>query len=114
MTRPLVFCILTLSLAALACRASAGQVAAPISNSPSPSPLVLAPTATEFPRRLVCAAALNVRSQPDPAAPILGTIISGAPVQLLTRQTAPDGGDWALVRADGLSGWVNTRYLCEE
>ena len=114
MTRPLVFCMLILALASLACRASAGQVSAPASP-PSPTPTLTAhPSATVLPVRQVCAAALNVRSQPDPGSLILGTLVSGAPVQLLNGQTAQDGGAWAEVRANGLSGWVNTRYLCEK
>ncbi len=115
MTRPLVFCMLILALASLACRASAGQVVMPVDLSPSPTPTLTAhPSATALPVRQVCAAALNVRSQPDPGSPILGTLVSGAPVQLLNGQTARDGGAWAEVKAQNVSGWVNTRYLCEK
>ena len=114
MTRPLVFCMLILALASLACRASASQGSAPASP-PSPTPTLTAhPSATVLPVRQVCAAALNVRSQPDPGSLILGTLVSGAPVQLLNGQTARDGGAWAEVKAQNVSGWVNTRYLCEK
>ena len=109
-----VWVITLLLLASLACRASAGQVAGSASP-PSPTPTLTAlPSASAVPVRQVCASALNVRSLPDPTAPILGTLVSGAPVQLLIEQTAPDGGSWAQVRTQDVSGWVNTRYLCEK
>ncbi len=106
--------ILILSLAVLACRASAGQAVSPAST-PSPTvSLVESPPSTLQPARTVCVQTLNVRSQPDPASPILGTLGSGAPVQMLARKTAPDGGTWVQLEFQGANGWVNARYLCEE
>jgi uncharacterized protein YgiM (DUF1202 family) len=105
--------IVILSLAALACRASAGQAAAPV-RIPAQTPTPNLQTATASPEVRVCAEVLNVRSQPDPVSPILGTLLSGMPVQLLAEQASPDGGAWAQINAQGMSGWVNTRYLCEK
>ncbi len=57
--------------------------------------------------------ALNVRSEPDPAATRIATIYNGTPVVVLGRYHA---NHWVLIRAEGMSGspiegWVNSNYL---
>ena len=51
---------------------------------------------------------LNIRSQPDAGAEILGTLPPGSFIDVLG--TSPDGR-WAMVTHDFTTGWVSARYL---
>lgn len=56
---------------------------------------------------------LNVRSEPDASATILGTLPPGAPVQTtgLATPDLPTAGWWQVTLADGTTGWVNRRFV---
>ncbi len=51
---------------------------------------------------------LNIRSQPDAGAEIVGTLPPNSFIDVL--DTSPNGG-WALVSADFTTGWVSARFL---
>lgn len=59
----------------------------------------------------VAASELNVRSAPGRENTILTTLSDGAAVQVLSRTQASDGSPWVNVRAGGVEGWVNAKYL---
>jgi hypothetical protein len=81
------------------------------SAAPSPSPL---PSSTPAVLQ-VCAENLNIREAADSNAVILGLLKSGDQLTwTLERQTAPDNGVWLKVSAGGITGWVNSRFLCEQ
>lgn len=56
--------------------------------------------------------ALRLRQGPDRGAVILKVLPIGTPVTVDLRTWRPDGvGVWMQAKADGLEGWVDTRYL---
>jgi hypothetical protein len=65
--------------------------------------------------RVVTSYRLNMRPQPgaDDANQPIATLKQGDRVLLLGEQQTIDGGIWVLIEADGIQGWVNSRYLGE-
>ena len=56
--------------------------------------------------------ALRLRQKPDRGAEVLKVLPIGTPVTVDLRTWSPDGvGVWMQAQANGLEGWVDTRYL---
>lgn len=116
--KPNVLVLTLLAFVSLACLVT-GQgttlsVADPtLAPTPSPSPT---PQPSPTPAILqVCAENLNIRAEASSNAAILGLLKSGDPLTwTLERQTAQDNGIWLKVSAGGITGWVNSRFVCEQ
>lgn len=55
---------------------------------------------------------LRLRAEPDRGAEVLKVLPIGTAVTVDLRTWRPDGvGVWMQAQADGLEGWVDTRYL---
>ncbi|MBI1765094.1 MAG: SH3 domain-containing protein [Acidobacteria bacterium] len=58
---------------------------------------------------------LNVRTSPDGNAAISGTLAHNTKGVRVTGAAVRVGGNnWVSIQAQGLTGWVNQNYLCEE
>lgn len=58
---------------------------------------------------------LNVRTRADAKARIIGTLTHNTKGVRVTGAAVRAGGNlWVPIQAQGLSGWVNQNYLCEE
>ena len=88
-------------------RPLAGQSTAPPTPQPSPTP----------PYQVVFVTAddtLNVRSGPGVDNEIVGELAPNAPVAEMTGDgQLVSGSTWVPIQADGLTGWVNARFLTE-
>jgi uncharacterized protein YraI len=89
-----------------------------VSTVPVPMLEVERPAATPALRgttRVVTTYRLNLRPQPgaDDANQPIATLKRGDRVRLLGGQQTIDGGMWVQVEADGIEGWVNSRFLEE-
>ena len=112
----LILSVICLSFSVMAC-------GVPVVKSPKPyPPIVTFPvpsrTVTESPapsERVACGS-LWVRSGAGVEFERVGIALNGNRVQLTGREKiAKDGGLWVqIVGRDGIGGWVNARYLCEE
>ncbi len=85
----------------------------PIATLPVPSRSV---TESPAPSERVACGSLWVRSGAGVEFERVGIALNGNRMQLTGREkVARDGGLWVqIVGRDGIGGWVNARYLCEE
>ncbi len=85
----------------------------PIATLPVPSRSV---TESPAPSERVACGSLWVRSGAGVEFERVGIALNGNRMQLTGREKiAKDGGLWVqIVGRDGIGGWVNARYLCEE
>ena len=69
----------------------------------------------------VCAStALHVRERANPSSSIVGDLLVGDQVLLVTDKNgesyptlSSDGGAWVQITTSSITGWVNSRYLCD-
>ena len=84
--------------------APAAEVATPVSPTPEP-PAVELPTATPVPNARVQASnAMNVRSGPGTAYPIVGALRTGEQAEIVGKN--PQGDWWQIALPGGQTGWV--------
>jgi len=116
---PLIFLFCILALTIFAC----SPQHLPAQETPTPT---VSPTSEQTPTpaaltRTVCAGGnLNLRSDANAKAAILGTLqdgeslepVSTASSNALSLRATTDGGKWLEVRVKSMRGWVNSRYLC--
>jgi hypothetical protein len=93
----------------VATKVPAAPAAAVEIDLPTPMPAISGAT------RVVISYRLNLRPQPgaDDANQPIATLKEGDRVRLLGEQQTIDGGIWVLIEADGIQGWVNSRFLEE-
>lgn len=113
--------LVVLALATLACtltpqmEPTAGEASEPFPTQPIPSPIVTIPiTATAAPItcRVSAAEALHVRDAPNVQGTVTAWLFAG---DQLTLSPTPPAGVWVEVTtAQGVPGWVNSKYIdCE-
>lgn len=86
--------------------ASTFYLASPVSFSTLP--VIEEPGKSSEPTGIVITGSLNIRSGPSPIYSILMTVGYGYPLGLVGRNAT---GDWLQVRANGLLGWVDKRFI---
>jgi uncharacterized protein YgiM (DUF1202 family) len=109
--KKIIILTLALTLASLACVQSAAQPAAPGTSVPTVAvtPVTVQPAPTpSMCARVIASKSLNIR---DADRDVIGWLRNGQTVSVLDG-----GGEWWMIRSNGVTGVVRASYLapCEE